>query len=792
MPREAMASTDASIAEKGSVKNAAMAVLRSVTIVWAFVNAYTIRLHAVEVYGRVIHEFDPWFNFRATQYLVDHGWREFFTWYDHESWYPLGRPVGTTIYPGMQFTAAGIFRALNAMGFDVSLNDVCVFIPAGFAVTATLFTALIAREAAVGKHKATAFAITAAIMAILPAHIMRSVAGGYDNESVAVTAIVATFFWWIRSLRTEQSWPFAFAAALSYGYMVAAWGGYTFVLNMVGVHAAALFLAGRFTWNLYIAYSVFYLVGTGLAVHVPVVGWTPLRSMEQMGPLFVLGLAQLAAALHAKKRVLGERDYAAFRKRAALLGAAGALAALVSLDASGLVGGLSARVRGLFVPHTHTGNPLVDSVAEHQATRGDVYWQYFDAVILFAPAGAAACAAFRPSPARTFVALYFLIAGYFSAKMMRLVLLLGPASAAAAGVALGGVVDWVAGEAAALARVADAGPGGASKKGIADEKKETPTNASVGGGKGDGKSGGGGRAERRAANAKKKKSGGASSAFRIDEAPRAAREYFAANTSVRQAIAAATLAFLVTAGRSFVSRSRVMARQVSEPSIIVRGYAPGGGVTILDDFRESYWWLRDNTPEDARVMAWWDYGYQIAGVANRTTLADGNTWNHEHIALLGKCLVSPEEVGHPIVRQLADYVLVWTTRYAGMPGDDLAKSPHMARIAGSVYDDVKQEGFYVDERGNPSASMRESLLFKLSAAGMQPDVEAPERYEEAYASKNRMVRIWKVLDVDEETKRATNAGEHKVCDAGGWYCPGQYPEKLREVLSTKRDFQLEH
>ena len=31
----------------------------------------------------------------------------------------------------------------------------------------------------------------------------------------------------------------------------------------------------------------------------------------------------------------------------------------------------------------------------------------------------------------------------------------------------------------------------------------------------------------------------------------------------------------------------------------------------------------------------WDYGYQISGVANRTTIADGNTWNHEHIALLG-------------------------------------------------------------------------------------------------------------------------------------------------------------
>ena len=196
-----MASAEASISAKGSVKNAAMAVLRIVTIFWAFVNAYKIRLHAVEVYGRVIHEFDPWFNFRATQYLVDHGWRKFFKWYDHDSWYPLGRPIGTTIYPGMQFTAAGIFRALNALGFDVSLNDVCVFIPAGFAVIATFFTALIAREAAVEKRKATAFAVTAAVMAVLPAHITRSVAGGFDNESVAVTAIVATFFWWIRSLR---------------------------------------------------------------------------------------------------------------------------------------------------------------------------------------------------------------------------------------------------------------------------------------------------------------------------------------------------------------------------------------------------------------------------------------------------------------------------------------------------------------------------------------------------------------------------------------------------------------
>ena len=127
-----------------------------------------------------------------------------------------------------------------------------------------------------------------------------------------------------------------------------------------------------------------------------------------------------------------------------------------------------------------------------------------------------------------------------------------------------------------------------------------------------------------------------------------------------------------------------MAPSMSEPQIMMRGRNPQtGGDMIIDDFREAYWWLRDHTPEDSRVMAWWDYGYQITGVGNRTSIADGNTWNHEHIALLGKALTTSEEEGYEIARHLADYVLVW----GGGGGDDLAKSPHLARIANSVYRD---------------------------------------------------------------------------------------------------------
>ena len=42
-------------------------VLRALLLALACHNAYEIRMHAVRTYGPVIHEFDPWFNYRATE-----------------------------------------------------------------------------------------------------------------------------------------------------------------------------------------------------------------------------------------------------------------------------------------------------------------------------------------------------------------------------------------------------------------------------------------------------------------------------------------------------------------------------------------------------------------------------------------------------------------------------------------------------------------------------------------------------------------------------------------------------
>jgi dolichyl-diphosphooligosaccharide--protein glycosyltransferase len=144
----------------------------------------------------------------------------------------------------------------------------------------------------------------------------------------------------------------------------------------------------------------------------------------------------------------------------------------------------------------------------------------------------------------------------------------------------------------------------------------------------------------------------------------------------------------------------------------------------------------------------WDYGYQIAQISNRTTLADGNTWNHEHIALLGKILVSNITASHNIVKHLADYVLVWSTRFVGNHGDDIAKSPHMARIAGSVYKDINPNLFGQDRNGQPSKMMAQSLVYNLVLYGADPNVPPfpPGTYAEAYTTSHKMVSRHTMID----------------------------------------------
>ena len=662
-------------------------------------------------------------------------------------------------------------------------------------------------------------------MAIVPAHIMRSVAGGYDNESIAMTAMCLTFYMWVRALRaptklaadaatsesvpvddtsflsiappTSSSYLYGALCGIAYTYMVAAWGGFVFVLNMIGLHAAALVLIGRYSSTLHRAYTCFFVIGTFGATRVPPVGMNPFKSMEQLAPFAVFLGFQVLEVANVQRRKRGLTLAQTFQLLLKL--SVPCLVALVMVSSYlmsiGYFGPLTARVRGLFVRHTRTGNPLVDSVAEHQPGSTQAYQTYLHHVYYLAPIGFA-FSFVRWTDANFFIVLWAYTAYYFASKMSRLVILLGPVAAALGGVAVGRIVD--------LLLISSS----LQTFGL-DEEDDADAAAAKGGKKGkDGKKGDGGKkkpaAEPPSFGKKGKKKRGlleelAVAGASLRDSLRAVREEMGgilnarSTATARLAVGVAVVLGCFSPALQFYAYSHQFAERSSQPQIMFKAQLQNGQQIIVDDYREGYHWLRDRTPEDARVMAWWDYGYQIAGIARRTSIADGNTWNHEHIATLGRIMTSTEEEAHSLARHLADYILVW----AGGGGDDLAKSPHLARIGNSVYPGhcsdptCSQFGFHQDR--TPTPMMANSLLYKLCMAG-QMGVRNNETYfQHVFTSKYGKIRIYKVRKVSLKSKKWVADPANRVCDApGSWYCVGQYPPALKSFIAKRRDFkQLE-
>lgn len=224
----------------------------------------------------------------------------------------------------------------------------------------------------------------------------------------------------------------------------------------------------------------------------------------------------------------------------------------------------------------------------------------------------------------------------------------------------------------------------------------------------------------------------------------------------------------------------VTSNAYSSPSVVLASTNYDGSRNILDDFREAYFWLRQNTDDNARVMSWWDYGYQIAGMANRTTLVDNNTWNNSHIALVGKAMSSNETSAYKIMKMLdVDYVLVIFGGVIGYSGDDINKFLWMVRIAeGEHPQEIKESDYFtpqgefrVDSAGSPI--LLNCLMYKMCYyrfGEMQLDFRSPsgfdrtrnveignknfnlEHLEEAFTSEHWLVRIYKVKDYANRVK----------------------------------------
>ncbi len=84
-------------------------------------------------------------------------------------------------------TSSGIYWFLQAISFPVEIRNVCVFLAPVFSAF-TAWTAHLLTQEATGRSESGLFA--ALFMAVVPSYISRSAAGSYDNEAVAIFALV--------------------------------------------------------------------------------------------------------------------------------------------------------------------------------------------------------------------------------------------------------------------------------------------------------------------------------------------------------------------------------------------------------------------------------------------------------------------------------------------------------------------------------------------------------------------------------------------------------------------------
>ena len=669
------------------------------TLILISILSFIIRIFSIIRFEIIIHEYDPWFNYRVTEYLTENGAYALWDWYDPESWYPLGRIIGGTLYPGIMFTSFIIYKLLNTLLFPIDITTICVFIPPIFASFTSIASFFLGKEVTGRKECGL---LCSLFISIVPGYISRSIAGGYDNEAVAITAMIITFYFFVKAINTGSIF-YSVLTSIGYFYMVSSWGGYVFIINLIPLYILFLIIIGRNDIKVYTSYSIFYILGNALAMQIPFVGNLVYKSSEHYlshGVFAILNCVSFIDFLknNIKTEEMIERLFSLFIFILTVFCFLG----FIYFTYKGYIH-FGERIMTLLDP-TYASKfiPIVASVAEHNPTSWTDFYFDLQFLLLFAPLGIIFCLT-DPTNSKLFIVVFSLCSIYFSSVMIRLLLLSSPALCLLSGIGISELLHFL----------------------IQNNKSKT------------------------------------------------------GNTSLIELIMITLLiSYLIY---QFILHSTFAAAEsYSDNEIIEIIDNKDGTKVIMDEFREAYYWLRMNTPQNSKIVSWWDYGYQISGMSHRAVIVDNNTWNTSHIATVGAILAYNEYDSFKICKSLdANYVLILFGGVNGHDDDDINKFLWMVRITHGYYPKVKESNYVSNEYGysideSAPEQFLESMIYKLSYYKFDeyPYVEYHEEteseevimgydnvrlnaiskvvklslFEEVYTTETWMVRIYKVKD----------------------------------------------
>lgn len=329
-------------------------------------------------------------------------------------------------------TAACIKWSLDALYLPMDIRNICVFLAPGFAGITAISTYFFTKEAT---NKAQAGLFAALFISIVPSYISRSVAGSYDNEAVAIYALVNTFYLWLKACNTG-SILWSVACTLQYFYMVAAWGGYSFIINLIPIFVVCIMFANKFNMKIYIAYSTFYVLGTMLAMTIPFVTFNAIKSSEHLASHCVFFVMNAYVLVEWLRENLPAQQFAGLIRVGMGVSLLAFVFAFVYLTFSGNTKWSGRSMTLLDPSYAKKYIPIIASVSEHQPTTWANYFFDLGYLIMFMPIGYYYCLVDRVTYGKIFIAIYGVLATYFSCVMIRLMLTLAPVVCVIAGIAI--------------------------------------------------------------------------------------------------------------------------------------------------------------------------------------------------------------------------------------------------------------------------------------------------------------------------------------------------------------------
>jgi dolichyl-diphosphooligosaccharide--protein glycosyltransferase len=334
-------------------------------------------------YGFALHEFDPFFNYRATEFIVDNGFSAYLEWDDDKSWYPAGRNVSATSQVMLHLTTATLY---NIFGGNSSLYDFTVMFP--LVVGSLTCVVVFALVRVIGGT--TAGLIASLMFAISLPILVRGSIGWFKSEPFGLFLAFIAIYLFLSAIKKNKgiiSFVKLISGGLLLGLSLAAWGGNQFFLLPLAVFFIALpffrkdikFLLWAIpTYYTSLVLSIISFERPGIEYLFPDEGHMSTGAILIIGPVIIMMI------------ILITQNFSSISKRIRnSIIVLGVLAASIT----GIV--LSLNITPPSFRYIHAVNPflisedrLVDSVSEHTTTEIQTLFGFSSIFIIFGLIGA--------------------------------------------------------------------------------------------------------------------------------------------------------------------------------------------------------------------------------------------------------------------------------------------------------------------------------------------------------------------------------------------------------------------